>query len=160
MKKSLKKPLVKNILSALAVAVFGFILLNITFLFDFLFQSAIRGVIMFFIPLGPETESRGLSMLFHASFAVFICLISWFVLRTKMRTLFKAIFMTVPVATVLVTMGMFLYPWPFVLFPAGGLLCLATLYIFYRTRQPWLYSFAVILVGLVLMIFTMTGGEI
>jgi len=41
----LKNPILKNILSAVAVAGFGFILLGLTFIFDALFQSLTDGVI-------------------------------------------------------------------------------------------------------------------
>jgi hypothetical protein len=48
-----KNPIVKNILSALAVAGFGFILLNFTFIFDFLLHSLVAGFIKLFIPVNP-----------------------------------------------------------------------------------------------------------
>lgn len=46
-----KNPIFKNVLSAVAVAGFGFILLNLTFIFDFLFQSLVDGAINFSQPL-------------------------------------------------------------------------------------------------------------
>jgi hypothetical protein len=156
----LKSPLARNILSALAVAVFGFILLNLTFLFDALYQGIIRRFIGLFIPLGPEMDMRWLPALFHGSFAVVIGIISWFVFRTKLKPIYKAIYMTVPAAVVLVTVGMFLYRWPALVYSVGGLLCLSTLYYFYRTKQPWIYYYAVVLVGVTLAVFTLAGGEI
>jgi VIT1/CCC1 family predicted Fe2+/Mn2+ transporter len=68
--------------------------------------------------------------------------------------------MTVPVAVVLVTVGIFLYRWQIVSYSVGSLLCIGTLYCFYRTKQPWLYYYTVVLVGLTLAIFTLLGGEI
>lgn len=150
----------KNILSALAVAFFGYILLNLTFLLDFLYWSAIRGVIGFFIPLGPEMSNRWLPPLFHVSFVIVMGIISFFIFRSRLKVLYKAIYLVVPVAVVLVTVGMFLYQWPVISYSLGGLLCLATLYYFYRTKQPWLYYYAVILTGVTLAIFTLIGGEI
>ena len=160
MKKLLKNPLVKNILSAVAVAIFGFILLTLTFLFDFIFQSVIRALVSLFIPLNPDTDIFWLPLLFHGSFVVAIGLISWLVFRSKLKVLYKAIYMTVPVAVVLATVGIFLYSWPIVSYSVGSLLCISALYYFYRTKQPWLYYYAVVLVGLTLAIFTLLGGEI
>jgi hypothetical protein len=45
---ALKNPIVKNIVSAVAVAGFGFVLLNIASLFDFLFQRLIDGILKLF----------------------------------------------------------------------------------------------------------------
>jgi len=160
MKKLLKNPLVKNILSAVAVAIFGFILLNLTFLFDFIFQSVIRALVSLFIPLTPDTNLPLLPGLFHGSFVVVIGLISWLVFRSKLKVIYKAIYMTVPVAVVLATVGIFLYRWPIVSYSVGSLLCISALYYFYRTKQPWLYYYTVVLVGLTLAIFTLLGGEI
>ncbi|MDP2907288.1 MAG: hypothetical protein Q8O03_05085 [Nanoarchaeota archaeon] len=96
----------------------------------------------------------------HALFVVIIGLISWLVFRSKLKVLYKAVYMTVPVAVALVTVGMFLYRWPIVGYSVGSLLCIGTLYYFYRTKQPWLYYYTVVLIGLILAIFTLTGGEI
>ena len=159
MKKLLKNLLVKNILLALVVTIFGFILLILTFLFDFIFQSAIRGFIGFFTLLDTN-NLYWFSPLMHFLFVVVIGLISWFVFRSKLKVLYKAIYMTVPVAVVLVTVGIFLYRWPIASYFVGSLLCIFTLYYFYRTKQIWLYYYAVILVGLTLAIFTLLGGEI
>ena len=153
-------PPVRNILSALAVTFFGFILLNLTFLSDALYQGAIRRFIGLFVPLGPELAFDWFPPLMHGSFVVIIGLISWLVFRSKLKIIYKAIFMTVPVAVVLVTTGMFLYHWPVVSYSVGAFLCTGTLYYFCRTKQPWIYFWAVILVGVTLAIFTTLGGEI
>jgi hypothetical protein len=96
----------------------------------------------------------------HFLFIVVIGLISWLVFRTRLSTIYKAIFMTVPVAVVLATIGMSLYRWPIVLYSLGTLLCICTLYFFYRTKQPWLYYYTVILVSITLAIVTMMGVDI
>jgi len=159
-KKKIKNKLLWNILSAVAVGVFGFILLNLTFILDALYQGTIRGIIRLFMPLGPENQLYWFPPLMHFSFVVIIGVISWFVFRTKMRVLLKAIYMTVPAAVVLATIGMFLNHWPVLVYSIGFLGCIGTSYYFYRTKQPWLYYYAVILVALAMAIFTLTGGEI
>ena len=156
----LKNPYVKNILLALAVAVFGFVLLNLTFLFDFLFQSLVDGVIRLFTPADFNMAWHRFPPTKHAMFMVIIGLISWPIFRSKLGVLYKAIFMTVPVAVFLVTIGIFLYEWPIVPYLVGGFFTLLVLFCFYRTKQPWLYYYSVILIALTLMIFTLLGGEI
>lgn len=160
MPKFFKQPIVKNVLSAVAVAGIGFILLGLTFLFDFLYQTLIRRIVMIFIPLNPEMDIYWFPPLMHGSFVVVIGLISWLIFRTKWHKLIKATCMTVPTAVALATLGIFLYNWPIAPFAVGALLVGGTLYYFYQTKQPWLYYYAVILVSLVLAIFTLTGGEI
>jgi hypothetical protein len=96
----------------------------------------------------------------HVMFVVIIGLISWPILRSKLGTLYKAIYLTVPLAVILVTIGMFLYRWPVVVYLVGGFITIGILYYLYRTRQPWLYYYTVVLVALTLMIFTLLGGEI
>ncbi|MFH1249092.1 MAG: hypothetical protein V1660_02980 [archaeon] len=159
--KFVKNKLARNILSALAVAFFGFILLIVTFLFDAVFQGIIRRLIMpFILPESLEGPNFFLPGLFHGSFVVLILLISIPIFRSKLRVLYKAIYMTVPLAVVLATIGIFFYQWFVIPYLLGALICLGLLYYFYRTKKPWLYYYTVILVSLILGIFTLTGGEI
>ena len=155
-----KNPIVKNILSAVAVAGFGFILLNLTFLFDFLFQSLVDAIVTLFTPVNFNMAWNWFPPVKHALFVGVIGVISWFVFRSKLGVLYKAIFMTVPLAVVFATLGIFLYRWPIAAYSLGGLFAIGVLYYFYRTKQPWLYSYTVILVGFVLAILSLSGGEI
>ena len=152
-----KNPILKNILAALAVAGSGFILLGLTFLFF----GAVAWVLEKLVIPGSTPMERPWFM--PVSFAVstaIIALISWLVFRSKLATLVKAIFMTVPVAVVLALIGITLYPWPVVPYLVGGLFTIAVLFYLYRTKQPWLYYYTLTLVALSLMIFTLLGGEI
>lgn len=142
------------------MAVFGFILLNITFLFDFLYQNIVRRFVTNFLPLDLEANLNWFPFLMHGSFVVIIGLISWFIFQSKLKVLYKAIYMVVPVAVVLATLGILFYRWPTISYFLGGFLCIGTLYYFYCTKQPWLYYYTVILVGLALAVFTLLGGEI
>ncbi len=158
-KKSMQ-PWVKNVLSTLAIAIFGFILLNLTFLLDFAFQTIIRSIVGIFVPLGPETNLFWMPPLTHISFVVLICLISFFIFKSKLKVIYKAIYMVVPITVILATLGIFLYKWPMILYPLGAFFCLGVLYLFYKTKQPWIYYYVVMLVSIVLTIFTLSGGEI
>jgi hypothetical protein len=68
--------------------------------------------------------------------------------------------MTVPTAVALATIGIFLYRWPVVAFSTGGLFSVGVLCSFYRTKQPWIYYYTVILVATTLAIMTFLGVEI
>ena len=155
-----KHPIVKNILSALAVAVFGFILLNLAFLFDYLFQSAVKGFIRLFTPIDFNMAYNWFPPVMHAMFVVIIGLISWIIFRSKLGVLYKSIYMTVPLAVIFATLGMFLGRWPSVAYSLGGLFGIGVLYYFYRTKKPWLYYYTLILVGLVMLILGLSGTEI
>jgi hypothetical protein len=168
MKKTMKKekqkinlnPIVKNILSVLAIIFFGFILLNLAFLLDALYQGILRGIIGLITPLGPETNIKWLPLFFHGSFFIILLLISWFIFRSKLNVLFKAIFTTVPLATVYVTLGMFLYRWQILSITLGGLFTLGVLYYLYHPKKPWLYYFTLIVTAILFLIVSLLNIEI
>ena len=162
MKKSrlFKNQIIKNILSAVAVAVFGFILLNLTFLADALYQGLVRGFVGLFIPLNPETDLYWFPPLMHASFVVIIGIISWFVFKSKLKVLYKAVYMAVPLAVVYVTIGMFLYQWPIASYSLSIIFGMCVLYYFYRTKQPWIYYYTLILISFAMLLVALLGVEI
>jgi len=157
---SKKNQVIKTILSVLAVPVFGFILWKITFMLDYLFQTALRLIVNIFNPMNLMRDVYWVPQLFHLLFAGLIILISWFVFRSRLSTLMKAIYMTVPLAVVFVTIGIFFYPWPWAIYSIGFLTSVSIIYYFYSTKQPWLYYYTVVYVGLALSIFSLMGGEI
>jgi len=150
----------KNILSALTVAFFGFFLLNLTFIFDAFYQNAIRGIIALSINLGPDTQLYWFPPLMHISFVVIIGIISWFIFKSKLKTSYKATFMIVPLAVVLVTIGMFFYRWPIAVYSLGCLFSLGILYYLYHTKQPWLYYFTLILISFIMLMVGVFNVEI
>ena len=149
-------PRVKNILSALAVAVLGFVLLNLTFLLNFLLFKLID----LCIPHEFTSGFQRFPMARHALFLVIIMLISWPVIRSRLSTLYKAIYLTVPVTVVLVSIGIFMYQWPPAAYLVAGIFTAGILFYLYCMRQSWLYYYAVLLVALTLMVFTLLGGQI
>ena len=154
----LKKSVIKKILLAVAAAGLGFVLLNLTFLFDALFQNLVRAVVGSFSSADPNMFRYPPMM--HILFVIIIGLISWLVFRSKLAVFWKATYLFVPAATGLVTIGMFLYRWPFAVFSLGTILCLGVLYYFHRAKQPWLYWYTLILISLVLVISWFLGAEI
>ncbi len=152
--------LAKNIFLALAVAFFVFLLLNITFIFYAAFQGVIIWIFSLFILTEPEMEYYWFPALMHGLFVVVIGLLSYVVFKSRIRVIYKAIYLTVPVAVVLASIGMFLSRWLVIVYSFGSLFCLCTLYYLYRKKLSWLYYYTVILVAIVLAIFTLSGGEI
>ena len=158
--KETRNLIVKNIFSALAVAVFGFILLNIAFLFDALYQGIVRAFIGLFVSFGLNMDLYWFPPLMHISFVVIIGLISWFIFKSKLKLIYKAIFMTVPLAVVFATIGMFLYKWIWAVYLLGILFGAGVLYYLYRTKQPWIYYYTLILISLLMFLVILFGVEI
>ncbi len=137
--KFFKNPRIKNILSALFIAGFGFIFLNVTFMFDYFYQSLVRGIIQLFLSVDIFSGYAIIPPIMHISFVLIIGIITRFIFISKLETLVKATFMTVPLTVVFVTIGMFLFRWPLVGFVLGSCFTLGVFYYLYRTKQPWLY---------------------
>ena len=156
----LKNPIAKNILSAIVVAGFGFILLNIAFLLDFLFQSVIDAIVGLFTQADFNMNWYWFPPIKHAMFVIIIGLISWYVFHSKLSMLYKAIYMTVPLALVFATLGISLYRWPIIAYSLGSLFSIGVLYYFYHTKQLWLYYYTLILVSFTMLIVGLLGIEI
>jgi magnesium-transporting ATPase (P-type) len=155
-----KHPAIKIILSALAVAVFGFILLNIAFLADFLFQTVIDRIIRLFTPADINMGWAWFPLVKHLVFVLVIGLLSLAVFRSELRVLYKAIYMTVPLAAVFATIGIVFYRWPAVAYSLGALFTAVLLYHLYRKKQPWLYYYTLLLVAAAMLLAGILGVEI
>ncbi len=152
----IKNPHVKNILAALAVAVFGFILLNLTFLFDWAVQSFIRRL----FPANDNMAMQWLPPAKHIIFLIIIAFLSWLVFKSKLRMIFKAIYSTVPAAVTFVTVGICFYQWPIISYSINILIYAGTILYLYRTKKSWLYYYSVTLVAVSLLVMGIFGMEI
>jgi hypothetical protein len=158
--KLLKNKALMAALQLLAVPILGFVLLNIAFMLDFIFQSALRAIINLFVPLSPDTAVGFIPYSLHFSFMIAILIISWFIFRSKLGTLLKAVYMVVPLATVFATIGILFYPLQIVVLTLGGLFFLGLLYYLYKTKQPWLYYYALAFIGVLMLLVAITGVDI
>ncbi|MDD4938372.1 MAG: hypothetical protein PHX34_05180 [Candidatus Shapirobacteria bacterium] len=148
-------------MSGLAVAGFGWVLLNLTFILDYLFQRSILFLFGRLMPLDWWYKNTfWFPSVMHFLFVVLIALISYKVFKSKLKVIFKAIYMVVPVAVVLVTFGIFFYQLPIIIYGLSILSVLSVLFWFFKTKQPWIYYFSVILISVVLLISTLVGMEI
>jgi len=137
----------KKILSAIAVAAGGFVLLNLLFLF----YALITNFIGIFAPPDAAMRYFWFAPAEYILFLVILGLISWFVFRSKLKTIYKAIFLVTPVAAVCAGFGILFYHWQAAVYSLSGLFAAGVLYYFYRKKYPWLYYYAFILVGLAML---------
>ncbi|HOI19235.1 MAG: hypothetical protein ACP5OA_04835 [Candidatus Woesearchaeota archaeon] len=160
LKHFFRNPLIKGFLSALAIAVFGYILLILTFLFDALYQNTIRRIIGLFMPFNPDSQLFWLPPLLHISFLVIIMAISYFFFRLKLKDIYKSTFMTVPLMTLFITIGLFLYQTPWIAGIIITMLTLGIIYYLYNKKQSWLYYYTLALTCVLMLIIAIFQIEI
>ena len=136
----------KNILIIIAMPILGFILLNLTFVFDALFQLILRTV--------------RIQINMHILFAIFILIISWFVLKSKLKNIYKAVYSHVPVAVILVTEGILLYKWTPAVYIVGSLTYGIIILYLYKTKKEWYFYYSVSWLTLALLIMVILGVDI
>ena len=152
--------ILKNILIIIAMPILGFILLNLTFMFDALFQSILRTILRKFITFDYNTITSWIPISTHMSFALLILVISWFILKSKLKDLYKAVYSPVPVAVILVTEGIFLYHWSAVVYIIGALTYGIIILYLYKTKKSWHFYYSVSWVTLALLIMGILGVDI
>jgi hypothetical protein len=155
-----KNTYVKSFLSAIVIAVLGYVLLILTFIFDALFQSLIDGVFKLFTSTDINMVWPWFPPVKHAMFIVVIALISWFVFKSKLADIYKATCSIVPSAVIFASIGMFLNRWPVLVYGLSALVFLAIIAYLYKTKRSWFYYYAVFLITFSMLIFTLLGGEI
>lgn len=136
-----KKLFQKNMLSVLVIVVGGFVLFNAVFLLAAFVMNASTRV--FGMPEGaaPYFLSRVL-------FLILVFMISSGVFKSRLNTLAKATFLTMPLMVVLVMVGMVLYQQPkFLQIGIGTLIISAAIYYLYKKTLSWHYYFSVLYVA-------------
>ena len=146
-------PAVKNILYALAIMVGSVVLLNLTFVVYWLIH-------LFYNLFSPAVPGESLFALRPITLVVILIILTWLVFRSKIATLFKAIYATVPVAVVLVFIGIGFSEQLSLVYILSTLFSLSVLLYLIATKKSWLYFFSVIFVSLALLIMSLTGVEI
>lgn len=152
--------LLKNVFDALLVAILGFLLLNLTFMvYAGVYNLAFRAM-----GLGAEEgmdfANAAPPQILRVVLAVLIILLSWFVLRAKLNVILKAAFLMVPVATALVTIGIYFFGSPVLAYVLGGLICAGLLLWLYKNKWHWLYMYSVLLVAGALTLMGVLGIDI
>jgi hypothetical protein len=153
---TIKHWLTKYLPGIVAVPVGGFILWNLAFVAAALL---INGIGMLF-PHNFARSSPSFSAMMMIVFVALVFLLTWFIMRSALDDLYKAVYLTMPVAVVYVSIGVLLYRWPLTSYLVNAFLfSLIASYLFLRKR-PWVYLYAVLFTTLTLLIFTLAGGEI
>lgn len=154
-----KKSLKSIILQVILIAVVAFILWNVVFILDYLFSLTILDLVKL-LTGGSEQDFDFLMPLIQVAYASLFGRAAWLVWKSRVKIIYKAIFLTIPMAIVLVLAGIFFYRWPAAAFGVGTLATLGVLFQFQRTKQPWQYWWSVIFTSVALAIFFLSGGEI
>lgn len=129
----------KNVLSALIIAVGGFVLWNIAFMLAAL-------VMRVYMMIMGQFGAPGGAMLWKYVLLVIVLLISFFFLRAKqLKVLIKATFLTMPLMVVLILIGIQFWEQPkWVPITSGGVIVLIVLFYLYKKKLTWPYYFATI----------------
>lgn len=159
-KISNKNSLLKNILSFLAVPVFGFILFNVALILNIFFQTTIDKVVSNFTPLNMNRVWSWYPLAKHLIFVFIVGLISRQIFKSKVKSVFKAIYLTLPLAMIYISLIILFYRWPIVIFSLAIYFFLGTLYFLKKKRLHWLYYWALILVSITLLVLSLMSAQI
>ncbi len=134
------KPWQKNLFSAFIIIAGGFLLFNLAFLiFAFITNTAMSA-------LGIPENTSPPSVL--RAFAVTVILmIAVLVFRSKLNDTVKATFLTMPLMTILVLVGMTLYPKTLLVVLLSAAIIGGLIFYLYQKKLPWVYFFATIYVA-------------
>ncbi len=140
----------KNVLSLFIIVFGGFILFNAAFLLAAFVINASMSIMRMPQNAAPHFLSRAL-------YLILIFMISFGIFNSKLNTIVKATFLTMPLMVVLVMIGLVLYQQSkFLITLIGALIVSALLLYLYKKKLPWQYYFAtfyVAVLGLCIMIF-------
>ena len=147
-----RKPWQKALLSMVTIVAGGFVLFNLSFLLAVLVTYAIKAV------SGgvAEVEPYALGVYF-----VLLGILSWFIFRSKLNDLLKALYLTMPLMTVLVGVGIALNAQPkWIRLAAGAVAVFAVLAYLFKRKLSWMYVFAAVFVGVMGLIIVLANIQI
>ena len=140
----------KNILSILVIIAGGFVLFNVAFLLYALVINSTMSVLKI-------TQKEAPPIIGRLLYLFIIFLISWFVFRSRLNDLIKAVFLTMPLMVTFIIMGIILYEkskW--IIIGIGAVIVFGILSFLYKKKLSWLYYFStfyVVFLGLYVMMF-------
>lgn len=145
----------RNLLSLLFIVVGGFVLFN----FAFMLAALVIKASMSIMGLPQDSAPPFLSKVIYV---ILIAIISLFIFKSKLNTLVKATYLTLPLMVVQVSFGIVLYQQSkFLLAVIAALILGALLLYFYKKKLSWQYYFATLYVavlGLIIMAFNIQIG--
>lgn len=148
----------KNILSAVVIAVGGFVLFNLAFILLAVTMQVFRMATRSF---GGNNDFAINPMLLRYVFAIILLLVSWLILRSKLGTLVKATYLTMPLMVLLILEGILLYEQPkWVPVCVGAVIVGAVIFYLYKRKLTWQYYFAAIYTGALALYVMLAGVDI
>ncbi len=151
---------VARIIQAALVALLGFALLNAAFILDFLYQSAIKSIVVLFMEPWEFNSLEWLRTIMNLSFMALMLLAAYLVLKSGFHVVIKAAFLAVPTATVLLITYITLYPRNTLAISACVIEFLAAFAVMLRKRPHWLYFFSFLLTAASLAAMALLGIDI
>jgi hypothetical protein len=152
----MNKKWVKTVLSVLIVAVGGFILFNIGFLFNYVVSLGVDWLVNAIKMSGGEWVPT----ISHLIFLIILLGLSVPILLSHLPTLAKATYLTLPISYLLLSVGIFLYPSQILVYIVSGLLLAAILAYLWLRKKSWLYTYAALLTAAAMLLMVLTGTEI
>lgn len=131
----------KNVLSILTIIIGGFILFNIAFMF--------AAVVMFgWMKIMGMSDNFAPPFISKVIYFILIVLISFGILKSKLNTLIKATYFTMPLMVVIVMIGIAFYQQSkMLIFTIGALIIGSVLFYLYKKKLPWQFYFATLYVA-------------
>ena len=148
----------KNLLSALIITVGGFLLFNVAFML----AAAVHQACSLIVRLIAGRDDFAVNLIFWQYLFILLVLgISWFIFKSKWKTLIKATYLTMPIMVLLVFVGIRFFEQPkWVPIGIGVILLGAVLLYLYKKRLPWQYFYATLFTGIVALVIVLAGIEI
>lgn len=151
----IKNPILRNTLSALAILVSIPIMLTLLFLL----YALIFNLYDMLIPLKPDGPNPYF-IIRPITLFVILAVLAWFIFRLKIATLYKAIYTTWPVATVMAFVGIYFEHSPILTYSLCALFAIGILGYLFFTKKSWFYYISVIPVSIALLLVKLLGVEI
>lgn len=126
----------------------------------FLLYALIFSFYNIIIPFSQNAGPNPYFILRPITLFVILAVLSWFIFRSKIATLYKAMFTTVPVATVLAFIAIDFDSRPVLIYLLGALFSIGVLAYLFLTKKSWLYYFSVISISIVLLMMKLLGLEV
>ena len=148
----------KNVLSAILIAASGFILFNIAFML----AAGTIWTCNWIVSLFTGKMDMAVNSIYGALVFVLIMLVaSWFIFKSKLKPIFKAIYLPMPLMVVLIFIGVLLFHLPqWVPISIGAVIIASILFFLYKKKLSWLYYFATLYTGAMALYVVIGGIEI
>jgi len=151
----IKNTAIRNIVYAAIIIVGGFALFNIAFLLAAIIANGIN----LLLHLRSDFQLPTIySILF---FLLLLLVASYFIFRSKLDDLIKATFLTMPLMSLMIAIGVLLYEQPeYMPISIGAFIIAALSGFFYIKKMPWMYYFAELYVAALALFIVLAGIDI